>query len=47
MGTIRKERFTGVPLLLGATTLTERRVADRNPIGGDPREGPLDRPRFS
>jgi hypothetical protein len=23
MGTIRKERFTGVPLLLGATTVTE------------------------
>jgi hypothetical protein len=23
MGMIRKERFTGVPLLLGATTITE------------------------
>jgi hypothetical protein len=46
MGTIRKEGFTGVPLLLGADTLTEA-LATAIPSGGARREDLLDRPRFS
>jgi hypothetical protein len=45
MAVIRKERFTGVPLLLGADTLTGGR--DGNPINGPRTEGIPDRPRFS
>jgi hypothetical protein len=39
MGTIRKERFTGMPLLLDADTFDET-VADGNPIGGRERRSP-------
>ena len=46
MGMIREAGFTGVPLLLGANTLTET-GRDRNAIGGPRREGLLDRPLFS
>jgi hypothetical protein len=42
---IRKEGFTGVPLLLGTDTRTET-GRDRNPIGGPRREGLLDRLLF-
>jgi hypothetical protein len=46
MGAIRGKGFTGVPLPLGATTLTET-SRDRNPIGGPRREGIPNRPRLS
>jgi hypothetical protein len=40
VGTIRKKGFTGVPLPLGANTLTET-GRNRNPTGGPRREGLL------
>jgi hypothetical protein len=46
MATIRNEGFTGVPLLLGADTLTEA-VATAIPSADPRREDLLDRPRFS
>jgi hypothetical protein len=46
MGTIGKEGFTGVPLLLGADILAEA-VATAIPSADPRREDLLDRPRFS